>query len=174
MKIETAVFAGGCFWCMQPPFDKADGVLETVAGYTGGVTENPDYESVSGGKTGHYEAVEITYDPERISYRELLKIFWRNIDPTDGRGQFCDKGNQYRSAIFYSNEAEKQQAEASKRELENNRFSLGAVQTEILAAKDFFPAEDYHQSYYLKNPFTYKTYRYFCGRDSRLEEIWNR
>lgn len=162
----TAIFAGGCFWCMQPPFDalKSKGVLKTTVGYTGGVKDNPTYEETSSGTTGHREAIQVDYDEKKISYRELLKVFWENIDPYNGKGQFCDKGEQYTSAIFYVNEAQKKEAEASK--------PKGKVETLILPAKKFYAAETYHQDYYLKNPIRYKFYRYNCGRDQRLKEVW--
>lgn len=163
---ETAIFAGGCFWCMQPPFDalKGKGVLKTTVGYTGGTKENPTYEAISSGTTGHREAIVVDYDGKKISYKELLKVFWENIDPFDRKGQFCDKGEQYTSAIFYLNDAQKKEADASK--------PKGAVATLILPAKKFYPAEVYHQEYYLKNPIRYKFYRYNCGRDKRLKEVW--
>lgn len=165
---ETAIFAGGCFWCMQPPYDalKSKGVLKTTAGYTGGTKDNPTYEEVSAGTTGHREVIQIDYDAKKISYKELLKIFWVNIDPFDGAGQFCDKGEQYTSAIYYMNESQKADAEASK--------PKGKIATVILPAKKFFPAESYHQDYYLKNPLRYSFYRYNCGRDKRLKEVWGK
>lgn len=166
----TAVFAGGCFWCMQPAFDKVFGVLDTIVGYTGGKTENPTYEQVGTGSTGHYEAIQVVYDPEKITYEALLKIFWHNIDPFDARGQFCDKGPTYKSAIFYANQTEKKLAEASKKEVED-RFE-NTVATAILEANQFWPAENYHQDYYIENQIRYKFYRYNCGRDDRLKEIW--
>ncbi len=168
---EKAIFAGGCFWCMEPPYDKLDGVLSTTSGYTGGHKENPTYEGVSAGITGHTEAVEIEYDPEKIGYAELLEIFWRNIDPTVKDRQFCDKGTQYRSGIYYLNEEQKNLAEQSKNALENSgRFKT--IHTEIAQATTFYPAEEYHQDYYKKNPIRYKLYRYGCGRDNRLKELW--
>ncbi len=168
---EKAIFAGGCFWCMEPPYDKLDGVLSTTSGYTGGHKENPTYEGVSAGITGHTEAVEIEYDPEKIGYAELLEIFWRNIDPTVKDRQFCDKGTQYRSGIYYLNEEQKSLAEQSKNVLENSR-RFKTIHTEIAQATTFYPAEEYHQDYYKKNPIRYKLYRYGCGRDNRLEELW--
>ena len=167
-----ATFAGGCFWCMQPPFDKLKGVISTTVGYTGGHTANPTYQEVSAGGTGHVEAIQIVYDSQEISYSELLKVFWHNIDPFDAKGQFCDKGNQYRSAIFYHNAEQKALAEESKKKVEESWTSEGPVATEILAASTFYPAEEYHQEYYRKNPFRYKFYRYGCGRDRRLKQIW--
>lgn len=169
---QTATFAGGCFWCMEKPFDDLEGVSSTVSGYTGGETENPDYESVSSGESGHAEAVQITYDPEKVSYEKLLDVFWKNIDPTNDYGQFCDNGSQYRSGIFYHDAAQKQAADASLKALLKNRPFKEKIVTEITAASTFYPAEGYHQDYYLKNPLRYKFYRYSCGRDARLEELW--
>lgn len=168
---ETAIFAGGCFWCMQPPFDalKGKGVIETTVGYTGGNVANPSYEMVSSGTTGHAEAIQIVFDPEQVSYQELLEIFWRNVDPTAKDRQFCDTGRQYRSAIFYVDETQKKLATASKEQLKE-RFET--VYTEILPAGDFYPAEDYHQDYYLTHPYKYSFYKRLCGRDKRLKEIW--
>jgi peptide-methionine (S)-S-oxide reductase len=166
----TAIFAGGCFWCMEPPFDKTEGVLSTVSGYTGGQEETPTYEEVSAGGTGHYEAVKIEYDPAKVSYEKLLDVFWPNIDPFDASGQFCDKGQQYRAAIFYATEGEKSLAEESKKRIEQK---LGkTIATEVLPASAFYPAEDYHQDYYVKNPIRYRLYRYGCGRDARLKAVW--
>ena len=163
---DTAIFAGGCFWCMQPPFDalKGNGVKAVRVGYSGGAKENPTYEETSKGQTGHREVVEVNYDPKKITYSQLLKVFWENIDPFDKYGQFCDKGEQYTSAVFYSNEQEKSAFEKTK--------PKGQVTTLILPAKKFYPAEEYHQSYYKKNPIRYKFYRYNCGRDKRLKEVW--
>lgn len=166
----VAVFAGGCFWCMEPPFDAVDGVQSTTSGYTGGHLKDPTYEQVTGEDTGHYEAVRIVYDPARVSYEELLHVFWRNIDPLDAGGQFCDRGDSYRAAIFYRNDDERILAEAS-------RDAVAAqldeeVVTEILPADTFYDAEDYHQNYYQENPLRYRFYRSRCGRDSRLEELW--
>ncbi|MCB1111341.1 MAG: peptide-methionine (S)-S-oxide reductase MsrA [Chlamydiales bacterium] len=170
---EKATFAGGCFWCMEPPFDKVDGVVETISGYTGGAQENPTYEEVSSGGTGHAESVEVIYDPNKVSYKELLAIYWRNIDPTVKDAQFCDVGSQYRTAIFYHDEKQRQEAEASKAELEaEGRFP--AVYTQIVPAGPFYPAEEYHQNYYQKNPYRYKFYRLLCGRDARLKELWKK
>ncbi len=172
VKTESAVFAGGCFWCMEPPFDKLDGVLSTTSGYIGGHVEDPGYKQVSAGGTGHAEAVEVVYDPRKISYEELLAVFWRNIDPVDGKGQFCDKGSQYRSAVFYVDEYQKRAAEESKAALEKSGRFREPIATEIVPATTFYPAEDYHQDYYLKNPIRYKYYRHGCGRDRRLEKLW--
>lgn len=169
-----AIFAGGCFWCMEPPFEKLDGVHAVVSGYIGGDEANPTYQEVSAGRTGHAEAVEITYDPTRVSYKQLLDVFWMNIDPTDARGQFVDRGSQYRSAIFYLDEEQKQQAEASRQRLEKSgRFDRPIV-TEIVAATRFSPAEGYHQDYYKESPVRYKFYRYNSGRDQFLEKIWGK
>lgn len=171
---ETAIFAGGCFWCMQPPFDKLKdkGVISTRVGYTGGTKDKPTYKQVSSGSTGHREAIEITYDPQKISYKNLLEIFWKNIDPYDAKGQFCDKGEEYTSAVFYTNDSQKQDLEASKKELEKQGIKTKEIVTAEIKFKEFFAAEDYHQSYYKKNPIRYKYYRSRCGRDSRLNEVW--
>ena len=173
-KLDKATFAGGCFWCMQPPFDKLDGVISTTVGYCGGKEENPTYKQVSAGRTGHAEAVEILYDPSRVSYTELLNVFWMNIDPTQENGQFADIGAQYRTAIFYHSEEQKRLAEASKKELKNTgRFSKKIV-TEIVPATPFYKAEEYHQDYYKKNPLRYKIYRYGSGRDDYLVRKWGK
>tara|TARA_R110002110_G_scaffold5945_2_gene30020 strand:- start:12 stop:638 length:627 start_codon:yes stop_codon:yes gene_type:complete len=169
-KQATAIFAGGCFWCMEPPYDKTEGVIDTISGYTGGTTVNPSYDEVSAGGTGHAEAVKVIYDPAKVDYEKLLHIFWRNIDPTRKDAQFCDSGAQYRSAIFYGNDEEKRQAEASKAEMQS-RFTPPVV-TEIEQAGAFYPAEKYHQNYYLKNPNRYTFYRWSCGRDQRLKDVW--
>lgn len=168
----AAVFAGGCFWCVEAAFDKVDGVLSTTSGYTGGTKVNPTYEQVSAGRTGHYESLKVEYDPTRVSYEKLLDVFWHNIDPVDATGQFCDKGSQYRAAIFVGNDSERAQAEASKAALEKSGKLPGPIVTEILPATVFYPAEEYHQDYYLKNPAHYKFYRWSCGRDNRLEQVW--
>ncbi|MDD5277265.1 MAG: peptide-methionine (S)-S-oxide reductase MsrA [Methylovulum sp.] len=170
--VATALFAGGCFWCMQPPFDALPGVVKTVPGYTGGKTENPSYEQVSAGGTGHVESLQITYDPAKISYEKLLDVYWHNIDPTDASGQFCDKGDQYRSIIFYQNEAQKHLAEQSKTAWQQNKPFKDDIKTQIIAAPTFYPAEDYHQDYYKKNPLRYQFYRFNCGRDQRLKALW--
>lgn len=168
----TAIFAGGCFWCMEPPFDKTEGVIETISGYIGGHVEDPTYQQVSAGETGHYEAVKVVYDPQVVSYEELLPIFWRNVDPLDDRGQFCDKGDQYLSAIFTLNAQQKQAAEQSLVQLRNSDTFAGNIATHILPAAKFYPAEQYHQDYYQKNPIRYKFYRSRCGRDTRLDQLW--
>jgi peptide-methionine (S)-S-oxide reductase len=170
--MATAIFAGGCFWCMEPPFDELDGVASTTSGYIGGHDTDPTYAEVSSGGTGHAEAVQITYDPDVISYEQLLEVFWRNIDPLAEDRQFCDAGSQYRSAIFYLNERQQALAEASLQALEASGRFAEPVVTEVEPAGTFYPAEDYHQDYYRKNPLRYKFYRYGCGRDQRLEELW--
>ena len=168
--LQTATFAGGCFWCMVHPFEVIDGVISTVSGYTGGSVANPTYEQVSAGGTGHEESVEVVFDPKKVSYQTLLDVYWRNIDPFDDKGQFCDKGNQYRSAIFVANDEQRLMAEASKRKLKE-RFGH-AIETEILPAGPFYRAEEYHQDYYRKNPLRYRFYRFSCGRDARLKQVW--
>ena len=170
--LEKATFAGGCFWCMEPPFDKLDGVVSTTSGYTGGDTKNPTYAEVSAGVTGHTEAVEVLYDPSVISYAELLEVFWRNIDPLTPNRQFCDGGSQYRTAIFYHDTEQERLTLESKARLEESRRFTSPIVTEISAASAFYPAEEYHQDYYTKNPLRYKFYRYGCGRDKRLEQLW--
>ena len=171
-RTEKATFAGGCFWCMEKPFEQVDGILAVISGYTGGHQADPTYEEVSAGGTGHLEAVEITFDPAKITYAGLLDIFWRQIDPTDGDGQFVDRGGQYRSAIFFHSKEQQRQAEASKTQLEATRIFGKPVVTEILPAKPFYPAEEYHQDYYRKNPLRYKYYRHGSGRDQFLERTW--
>ena len=168
---ENVVFAGGCFWCMEPPFDKVDGVISTISGYSGGHTENPTYKSISSGTTGHYEVLKVEYDPAKVSYEELLNIFWKNIDPFDPIGQFCDKGPQYRAAVFFSNEEQKQLAQKTKSSMQDKLGDKANIVTQILPAKKFYAAEDYHQNYYLKNPVRYKYYRFACGRDNRLQQV---
>ena len=171
-KKAIATFAGGCFWCMEPPFDKIEGVFSTRVGYTGGKTENPTYKAVSAGITGHTEAIEIQYNPEKTNYEHLLEVFWKNIDPLAVDRQFCDKGSQYRSEIFYHSEEQKQLAEKSKKQLEDTRFKGQSIATKITRAEKFYAAEEYHQDYYKKNPIRYKFYRRGCGRDRRLKELW--
>ena len=168
----TAIFAAGCFWCVESDFDKVDGVTSTTSGYTGGRTPNPSYEEVSRGGTAHAEAVEIVYDPAKVSYQKLLDVFWHNVDPLAKDRQFCDRGDQYRSAIFYRDDEQRRLAEASKAEVAK-RFRE-PIQTEIVAAGPFYKAEEYHQDYYVKNPIRYRFYRYNCGRDARLEELWGK
>lgn len=170
VALEKATFAGGCFWCMEAAFDKIDGVASTTSGYTGGQKENPTYREVSSGETGHSEAVEVTYDPQKVSYEQLLAVFWRNIDPTVKDQQFCDVGNQYRTAIYYHSEEQKRLAELSKKDVEKR---LGTVQTEIVPASTFYTAEEYHQDFYQKNPERYQAYREGCGQDERLKNVWD-
>ena len=169
---RTAIFAGGCFWCMQPPFDNAKGVVKTIVGYTGGSAEDATYEKVSAHQTKHREAIEVTYDPAEISYEQLLEIFWRQINPTQANGQFHDIGLSYQAAIYHGNGGEKNTAEASKEKLiQSGKFSKPIV-TEILPAQPFFPAEEYHQKYYLKNPAAYERYHVGSGRASFVEKVW--
>lgn len=168
---KTAIFAGGCFWCMQADFDKIPGVIKTEAGYTGGDVKNPTYEQVSAGNTGDYESIKVYYDPSKVTYQQLLNDFWHNVDPTDASGQFCDKGPQYRAVIFYQNSDQQKLADASKQQLlDSGKFKQ--IVTQILPASTFYPAEEYHQEYYKKNSVKYKFYRYNCGRDKRLEQVW--
>jgi len=169
-KAEKAVFAGGCFWCEETAFEGKPGVISVISGYAGGSKVNPTYEQVSAGGTGHAESVQVTFDPKKISYEELLKIFWHNVDPTDAGGQFCDRGNQYRSEIFYLNDSQKQLAEKSKQEVMKQLHQ--PIVTEIAPLKTFYPAEEYHQDFYKKEPVRYESYRIGCGRDRRLEELW--
>jgi len=172
-NLETATFAGGCFWCLEADFDKTPGVIKTTSGYAGGHIKNPSYEQVSSGGTGHYESVQVTYNPKIVSYKKLLDVFWHHIDPTDASGQFCDKGGQYRAVIFYVNDSQKKAAIESKDALiKSGRFKH--VVTQVLPLNAFYPAEEYHQNYYKKNPVRYRYYRYRCGRDQRVEELWGR
>jgi len=172
-QTATATFAMGCFWCAQSDFDKVPGVIKTIVGYTGGDEKNPTYQQVSAGSTGHYEALQVIYDPKKISYTKLLDVFWHNVDPVDPAGQFCDKGQQYKAVIFYANQNEKDLALKSKKELMED-YSFPKITTNILPLKTFYPAETYHQDYYKKNPVRYNFYRYSCGRDKRLKEIWGK
>jgi peptide-methionine (S)-S-oxide reductase len=174
LTVATATFAGGCFWCMEPPYDKLDGVISTTSGYTGGQAKNPTYHEVAEGTTGHTEAVQVAYDPTKVSYEKLLEVFWQNIDPFTPNAQFCDRGSQYRSAIFYHNEEQKRLAEASKQALEKSGRFTKPIVTEIVSAGEFYLAEDYHQDYYQKNPIRYKYYRHGCGRDAVLAQIWGK
>jgi peptide-methionine (S)-S-oxide reductase len=167
-----ATFAGGCFWCMQPPFETLPGVVATTVGYTGGSVKHPTYEQVSAGGTGHAESIEVEYDPAKISYEKLLDVFWHNVDPVTRDAQFCDHGRQYRTAIFVHDETQRRLAEDSKRALEASQKLPGLIVTEIVAAGEFWPAEEYHQKYHEKNPIRYKYYRWNCGRDARLRELW--
>ena len=168
--VAPATFAGGCFWCMQPPFDTVPGVVSTTVGYTGGHVDHPTYEQVSAGGTGHAESIQVVFDPAKVTYRQLLDVFWRNVDPTTRDRQFCDVGNQYRTAIFFHDDEQRREAEAS-RDAVAKRLGQPVV-TEIVPAGTFYPAEDYHQEYYRKNPVRYRFYRYTCGRDRRLAEVW--
>lgn len=171
-KTESATFAGGCFWCMEQAMDQVVGVISTTSGYIGGHKDNPSYREVSAGVTGHTEAVQVVFDPTKVSYDDLLKAFWLNIDPTVRNRQFCDRGSQYRSGIFYHDEAQKKAAEASLAQITRIKPFKEAIVTEITAAGTFYPAESYHQDYYLKNPIRYKFYKYNCGRAQRLEALW--
>lgn len=173
-NLATAIFAGGCFWCEEAAFDSLPGVVETISGYTGGHKKNPTYEEVSAGGTGHTEAVEVLYDPAKISYEQLLDVFWHNIDPTVSDRQFCDVGDQYRAEIFYRSEEQRRLAEQSRAALAESKPFKEPIVTGIAAASEFYPAEDYHQDYHSKNPLRYKYYRYYCGRDQRLEELWGK
>jgi peptide-methionine (S)-S-oxide reductase len=168
----SAIFAGGCFWCEETAFEGLPGVISVTSGYTGGQKKNPTYEEVSAGGTGHAESVEVVFDPAKTSYERLLEVFWHNVDPFQKAGQFCDHGTQYRSAIFYNGEAQRKAAEESKRKLEEQPRFKGKIVTEIVAASTFYPAEEYHQQFYKKNPVRYHSYRAGCGRDARLKEIW--
>jgi peptide-methionine (S)-S-oxide reductase len=172
--LERAIFAGGCFWCMEPPYDKLPGVVSTTSGYIGGHTKNPTYQQVSTGTTGHTEPVQVVYDPKKVNYQQLLDVFWPNIDPTTKNAQFCDHGSQYRSGIFYLNEEQQKLAVASREQLERKKPFREPIVTEITAATTFYPAEEYHQDYYKKNPLKYRFYRSGCGRDERLEQLWGR
>jgi peptide-methionine (S)-S-oxide reductase len=172
--LEKATFAGGCFWCMEHPFDELPGVVSVTSGYTGGQKRNPTYKDVSAGGTGHAEAVQVVYDPAKVGYEKLLAVFWHNIDPTAEDRQFCDSGDQYRSAIFFYTEEQRRLAVKSKEALEKNKPFRESVVTEITKASEFYPAEEYHQHYYKKNPIRYKYYRTGCGRDHRLKELWGK
>ncbi|MBT3146655.1 peptide-methionine (S)-S-oxide reductase MsrA [Neptunomonas phycophila] len=169
---QTMIVAGGCFWCVESDFEKIDGVIDVVSGYTGGHQENPTYKQVSSGKTGHYEAVEITFDDAKVSLETLANYYWKTIDPTDDKGQFCDKGTPYLTAMFYQNDEQKAVFEASLKNVEQTKPFDATIVTPILAASTFYLAEDYHQSYYTKNPIRYNYYRSSCGRDNRIEELW--
>ena len=167
-----AIFAGGCFWCMEEAFDKVPGVIATTSGYVGGQTKNPTYDQVSTGRTGHAEAVQVEFDPARVSYERLLDAFWHNIDPTQKDAQFCDHGPQYRSAIFYLTDEQRRLAEASRATLAANKSFKGEIVTQIAKADVFYPAEEYHQDYHSKNPVRYQFYKTGCGREARLKELW--
>lgn len=172
--LGKAYFAGGCFWCMEEAFEKVEGVLSVTSGYMGGAVANPSYEDVSAGRTGHAESVEVVYDPAKVSYQKLLDAFWRNVDPITPNAQFCDHGSQYRSAVFYQTDEEKRGAEASKQAIEQSRRFKEPIVTQIVMASQFYPAEEYHQDFYKKNPVRYKFYKYNCGRAQRLEELWGK
>lgn len=173
-RLETATFAGGCFWCMEEAFDRVEGVISTTSGYTGGQRANPTYEEVSAGGAGHAEAVQVIYDPAKVSYARLLDALGHNIDPTTPDRQFCDKGHQYRSAVFFHDETQKRLAEESKQMLEKSKPFKGPIVTEIVPATEFYPAEEYHQNFYQKNPIRYKFYKFNCGRAQRLQELWGK
>lgn len=169
-----AYFAGGCFWCMEEAFEQVEGVVEVVSGYMGGTVANPRYEQVSGGSTGHAESVEVSYDPAKVSYQKLLDVFWRNVDPITPNAQFCDHGNQYRSAVFYGTDEEQRLSEESKAALERSKRLSAPIVTQLVKASVFYQAEDYHQDYYKKNPLRYKYYKFSCGRAQRLEALWGK
>ncbi len=173
-ETETAIFAGGCFWCTESDFDKVEGVISTTSGYIGGQKENPTYQEVSSGDTGHAEAVQVVFDPAIVTYSQLLDVFWRSIDPTVANKQFCDHGSQYRTGIFYLNEMQQHQAVESKVKLSQTKPFKEPLVTEITKATRFYPAEDYHQNYHSRNPLRYKYYRFSCGRDARLQELWGK
>ncbi len=173
-ELKKATFAGGCFWCMEAPFEKLKGVVEVVSGYTGGSKDNPTYEEVSSGSTDHTEAVQIIYDPNLITYQKLLEVFWMQIDPTDSKGQFVDRGTQYRTGIFYHDEEQKKIAEQSKQNIEKSKRFEKPIVTEISKYSKFYPAENYHQDYYKKSPLRYKFYRFGSGRDKFLEKKWDK
>jgi peptide-methionine (S)-S-oxide reductase len=172
--VAKAIFAGGCFWCMEEAFEKLDGVVSVTSGYTGGQVANPTYEQVSAGQTGHAESIEVIYGPAKVSYSQLLDAFWHNVDPLTSNAQFCDHGTQYRSAIFYRTEEERRLAEDSKRAIEKSKRFSEPLVTEIVPAGTFYPAEEYHQDFHKKNPIRYKFYKYSCGRAQRLEELWGK
>ncbi|MCC5864077.1 MAG: peptide-methionine (S)-S-oxide reductase MsrA [Wenzhouxiangella sp.] len=171
-ELARATFAGGCFWCMEPPYDRLDGVIETISGFSGGHVSNPSYEQVVRGGTGHLEVVQVIFDPEVVDYQRLLEVFWRNIDPYQADGQFCDRGEMYRSAIFFHDDEQEHLARESLVNLKNNGPESGPIDTRILPFQAFYAAEEYHQGYYLKNPVRYRYYRWRCGRDQRLEQLW--
>jgi peptide-methionine (S)-S-oxide reductase len=168
--LSKATFAGGCFWCMEKPFDQLQGVVSTTSGYTGGQLPNPTYRQVSSGTTGHAESVQVVYDPTKVSYEKLLDVFWHNVDPVDAEGQFCDRGNQYRSSVFYQDETQHKLAEQSKVAIANQLNQ--PIATDIVSASEFYPAEDYHQNYYQTHAAKYRFYRFACGRDQRLAKVW--
>ena len=169
-----AYFAGGCFWCMEEAFEKVNGVIDTVSGYMGGTVKNPTYEQVSAGQTGHAESVEVRYDPSKVTYTQLVEAFWRNVDPVTPDAQFCDHGNQYRAVIFYQSDEERRLAEESKQAIEQSKRFSTPIVTQIVPASEFYPAEEYHQDFYKKNPVRYKFYKFTCGRAQRLESLWGK
>ncbi len=169
-----AYFAGGCFWCMEEAFEKVNGVIAVVSGYMGGTVDNPTYEQVSDGRTGHAESIEVTYDPTKVTYQKLLDAFWRNVDPITPNAQFCDHGTQYRAVVFYSTDEEKRLSEESKSKLEQSKRFPAPIVTQLVQASTFYSAEDYHQDYYKKNPLRYKYYKFSCGRAQRLEALWGK
>lgn len=173
-NLENATFAGGCFWCLEKPFDHVDGVVSTISGYANGHTENPSYKEVSSGTTGHTEVMQVTFNPSKVGYAELLEVFWHNHDPLDAGGQFCDRGATYRPAIMTHNDEQMAAALASKQQLADSGKLPGDIVTAIEPLTSFYPAEDYHQDYYNKNPIRYKYYRWNCGRDQRLQELWGK
>lgn len=174
--VEVAILAAGCFWCIQPPYDKlkSEGVVSTSVGYSGGYSANPTYAEVSSGQSGHREVIQVAFDPNKISYRKILEVYWKNVDPFNSNGQFCDVGKQYTSAIYYTSEAQKKIAEEMKASHIKSMKQKGSVFTEILPAKEFYPAEDYHQSFYEKNPIRYNAYKFACGREKRLKQVWEK
>lgn len=174
LQEAKATFAGGCFWCMEEAFEGVEGVISVVSGYTGGQVENPTYEQVSSGSTGHTESIEVTFDPDKVTYQQLLEVFWRNVDPTTPNAQFCDHGNQYRTAIFYHDEVQQQLIDASKKKIESSKTFHESIVTEIAPVSVFYPAEEYHQDFYTKNPIRYKYYKWNCGRAKRLEQLWGK
>lgn len=173
-KIETAILAGGCFWCIESDFEKLDGVSDVISGYIGGHVNNPTYKQVSGGRSGHIESVKVSYDANKLNYTEILDYFWHHVDPTRNDGQFCDRGPQYRPAIFYQNENQHKLAIASEKHIEGSKPFKEGLKVELIQASEFYPAEEYHQDYYKKNPIRYKLYRFNCGRDSRVNELWGK
>jgi peptide-methionine (S)-S-oxide reductase len=170
--LSKAYFAGGCFWCMEEAFEKVEGVLSATSGYMGGTVASPSYEAVSAGQTGHAESVEVVYNPAKVSYQKLLDVFWHNVDPVTPNAQFCDHGSQYRSAIFFQTDEEKRASDVSKQAIDQSKRFIEPVVTQIVTASQFYPAEEYHQDYYKKNPVRYKFYKYNCGRAKRLEALW--
>lgn len=173
-RLSTAVFAGGCFWCMESDFDKVDGVVSTTSGYTGGRVDNPTYKQVSHEDTGHYEAVKVTYDPDKVSYADLVDYYFHHVDPTDAGGQFCDRGESYRTAVFVADETQREIAEAEVESIDGSGVLGTPVKTKIVDASTFWPAETYHQDYYKKNPLKYRYYRTACGRDARVKQVWSK